>query len=178
MHKKISVLVTYDFEDVEYLEPVQAFRAARHSIINIEEQVGKIIYGIQRRTQITIDQSIDDASVHEYDALFIPGGFSPDKLALDDRFLYFVRNFADSQKPILSSSHGPHLLLEAGVIEGRQFANIQSLNQSLRHAGVLISDQAVVNDNNRYISSRSRSDTSEFIEVCLEVLGQSSPTWQ
>ena len=45
MHKRIAVLVTYDFEDVEYIEPVEAFRAARHSIINIEEQVGKIVYG-------------------------------------------------------------------------------------------------------------------------------------
>lgn len=178
MHKKIAVLVTYDFDDVEHLEPVEAFRAARHSIINIEDQVGKIVYGIQRRSQITIDQSIDDASVHEFDALFIPGGFSPDKLALDDRFIYFVRNFADSQKPILSSCHGPHLLLEAGVIQGRQFANIQSLNQSLLNAGAVISDQAVVNDNNRYISSRSALDTSEFIEVCLQVLGQIPSTLQ
>jgi len=28
MHKKIAVLVTYDFEDAEYAEPVEAFRAA------------------------------------------------------------------------------------------------------------------------------------------------------
>ena len=41
MHKKIAVLVTYDFEDAEYAEPVEAFRAARHSIINLESQAGK-----------------------------------------------------------------------------------------------------------------------------------------
>ena len=174
MHKKIAVLVTYDFEDIEYLEPVEAFRAARHSIINIEDQVGKIVYGMKRRSQITIDQSIDDASVHDFDALFIPGGYSPEKLALDDRFIYFVRNFADSQKPILSSCHGPQLLLEAGIIQGRHFAQSETLKSALLNAGVVVSDQSVVNDNNLYISSRSTLDTPEFIEVCLQVLGQPS----
>ena len=75
MHKKIAVLVTYDFEDAEYAEPVEAFRAARHSIINLESQAGKIIYGKKRKAFVTIDQSIDDASVHDFDALLIPGGF-------------------------------------------------------------------------------------------------------
>ncbi len=79
MHKKIAVLVTYDFEDAEYAEPVEAFRAARHSIINLESQAGKIIYGKKRKAFVTIDQSIDDASVHDFDALLIPGGFSPDE---------------------------------------------------------------------------------------------------
>lgn len=178
MHKRIAVLVTYDFEDVEYIEPVEAFRAARHSIINIEEQVGKIVYGMKRKSQITIDQSIDDASVHEFDALFIPGGFSPDKLALDDRFLYFVRHFADSQKPILTSCHGPLLLLEAGVVKGRHLANIQTLNEDLLEAGAVLSDLPVVNDCNLYITSRSTSDTPKFIDVCLQVLGQPHPPIQ
>ena len=75
MHKKIAVLVTYDFEDAEYAEPVEAFRAARHSIINHDSQAGKIIYGKKRQAFVTIDESIDDASVHDFDALLIPGGF-------------------------------------------------------------------------------------------------------
>ena len=55
MHKKIAVLVTYDFEDAEYAEPVEAFRAARHSIINLESQAGKIIYGKKRKAFVIID---------------------------------------------------------------------------------------------------------------------------
>ena len=45
MSKRIAVLVTHDFEDIAYSEPVQAFRAARHSILNIENRAGNIVYG-------------------------------------------------------------------------------------------------------------------------------------
>ncbi len=38
MPKRIAVLVTHDFEDMEYVEPVEAFRAASHSVINIENR--------------------------------------------------------------------------------------------------------------------------------------------
>ncbi len=59
MSKRIAVLVTHDFEDIEYSEPVQAFRAARHSILNIENIAGNIVYGQKRKSAVTIDQSID-----------------------------------------------------------------------------------------------------------------------
>lgn len=45
MPKRIAVLVTHDFEDMEYVEPVEAFRAASHSVVNIENKAGNIVYG-------------------------------------------------------------------------------------------------------------------------------------
>ena len=74
MRKRIAVLVTHDFEDSEYAEPVEAFRAARHCISNIEHRAGNIVYGKNRTYAVTIDQSIDHASIHDFDALLIPGG--------------------------------------------------------------------------------------------------------
>ena len=148
MHKKIAVLVTYDFEDAEYAEPVEAFRAARHSIINLESQAGKIIYGKKRKAFVTIDQSIDDASVHDFDALLIPGGFSPDNLCQDERYVLFVRHFANTQKPILCSADAPQILMHAGVVKGRRMTCIHHLHQDLKDAGAVLYDTGVMNDNN------------------------------
>lgn len=158
MHKKIAVLVTYDFEDAEYAEPVEAFRAARHSIINLESQAGKIIYGKKRKAFVTIDQSIDDASVHDFDALLIPGGFSPDNLCQDERYVIFVRHFANTQKPILCSADAPQILMHAEVVKGRRMTCIHHLHQDLKDAGAVLYDTGVVNDNNLYISSQTQYD--------------------
>ncbi len=172
MHKKIAVLVTYDFEDAEYAEPVEAFRAARHSIINLESQAGKIIYGKKRKAFVTIDQSIDDASVHDFDALLIPGGFSPDNLCQDERYILFVRHFANTQKPILCSADAPQILMHAGVVKGRRMTCIHHLHQDLKDAGAVLYNTGVVNDNNLYISSQTQYDLPAFIQESLLVLNR------
>ena len=61
MNKRIAVLVTQDFEDIEYHAPVEAFRAASHSVRNIEKQAGNIIYSQQRKSSVSIDLGIDDS---------------------------------------------------------------------------------------------------------------------
>src|SRR5690625_1902690 len=100
MGKKIATLITDLFEDVEYTEPAAAFKDAGHEIINIEKEKGKIVQGKQGDSDVEIDHSIDDVNVNDFDALFIPGGFSPDQLRADDRFVDFVKKFMeDTNKP-------------------------------------------------------------------------------
>ena len=36
MNKRIAVLVTQDFEDIEYHAPVEAWRAASHGVRSLE----------------------------------------------------------------------------------------------------------------------------------------------
>ena len=170
MPKRIAVLVTHDFEDMEYVEPVEAFRAASHSVINIENKAGNIVSGKKRRYSVTIDQGIDDVTVHEFDALLIPGGYSPDHLRADERYVDFVRRFANAQKPIMSICHGPQLLINAGVVKGRRMTTMKSVIVDLLNAGAVFYDEAVVNDNNLYISSRSPEDLPAFIRESLTVL--------
>lgn len=170
MPKRIAVLVTHDFEDMEYVEPVEAFRAASHSVVNIENKARNIVYGKKRRYSVTIDESIDNVSVQEFDALLIPGGYSPDTLRADERYVDFVRRFANAQKPIMSICHGPQLLINAGVVKGRRMTTMKSVIIDLLNAGAVFYDQAVVNDNNLYISSRAPEDLPDFIRESLNVL--------
>ncbi|CAM4346192.1 type 1 glutamine amidotransferase domain-containing protein [Acinetobacter pragensis] len=172
MRKRIAVLVTHDFEDSEYLEPVEAFRAARHCISNIEHHAGNIVYGKNRKSAVTIDQSIDLASIHDFDALLIPGGYSPETLRADERYVDFVRNFAGAYKPIMCICYGPKLLINAQVVKGRRMTSIEPLISELMDAGAVFFDQPVVNDNNLYITSRAPDDLPEFIRETLHVLSQ------
>ena len=170
MRKRIAVLVTHDFEDSEYAEPVEAFRAARHCISNIEHRAGNIVYGKNRQHSVTIDQSIDHASIDDFDALLIPGGHSPDLLRSDERYVNFVRNFAGAYKPIMCICHGPQLLINAHVVKGRRMTSIEPIILELQDAGAVYFDQPVVNDNNLYITSRAPKDLPEFIRETLHVL--------
>ena len=170
MPKRIAVLVTHDFEDMEYVEPVEAFRAASHSVVNIENKAGDIVYGKKRRYSVTIDQGIDDVCVQEFDALLIPGGYSPDNLRADERYVDFVRRFANAQKPIFSSCDDPSLLIHANIVRGRRLTAIDQVSSQLVEAGAVYLDQDVVNDNNLYVSSHSPDVLPLFLNETLKVL--------
>lgn len=170
MNKRIAVLITHDFEDTEYYHPVEAFRAASHSVRNIEKVAGNIVYSQQRRSSVSIDLGIDDISVQDFDALMIPGGHSPNHLRQDARFIDYLRSFANAQKPIFLCCYSPHLLIDAQIAIGRRLTSIESMIQELKAAGAVIFDREVVNDNNLYISSRSTFELPIFIDECLSVL--------
>ena len=92
MSKKIAVLITDDFEDSEFTSPAEAFKLAGHQVITIEKQAGKTVKGKQGEAEVAIDRAIDDVTPGEFDALLLPGGYSPDQLRGDERFVTFTRD--------------------------------------------------------------------------------------
>ena len=50
-----------------------------------------------------VDASIDNVKPEDFDALLIPGGFSPDILRADDRYVQFTRAFMDEKNQYLRS---------------------------------------------------------------------------
>ena len=99
MPKRIAVLVTNNFEDLEYTEPVAALLAAEHSVCNIELHAGKVVHGQHGQSSVTIDRGIDHISIDDFDALLIPGGESPVSLANVMRVLHFIQAFNEAKRP-------------------------------------------------------------------------------
>ena len=50
----------------------------------------KTVTGKKDATPVKIDKSIDSVSVDDFDALLIPGGYSPDKLRVDANVVKFI----------------------------------------------------------------------------------------
>ncbi|WP_100330372.1 type 1 glutamine amidotransferase domain-containing protein [Bacillus xiapuensis] len=170
MGKKIAVLVTDMFEDSEYTEPVKAFKEAGHEIVNIEKQAGKTVTGKQGKDTVTIDKGIDQASPNEFDALLLPGGFSPDQLRADDRFVTFTKAFMDAKKPVFAICHGPQLLITAKALEGRDATGYKSIKVDMEYAGANYHDQEVVVCQNQLVTSRTPDDLPAFNRESLKLL--------
>jgi len=166
---KIAVLITDMFEDVEYTKPAAAFIKAGHELVHVGLLAGKTVRGKKAGTPVTIDKAVKDVSVNEFDALFIPGGYSPDKLRVDDDAVRFVKAFVESDKLIFSICHAPRLLITAQVLQGRRITGWKSIIQDIKNAGAEYLDQAVVEDGN-LISSRYPGDLPAFIKAALAKL--------
>lgn len=166
---KIAVLITDLFEDVEYSKPAQAFQKSGHQLVHLGLKKGKTVKGKANETPVKIDQAVQSASADHFDALFIPGGYSPDKLRVDQEAVRFVREFVQSGKPVLAICHAPQLLITAQVLKRRKITGWKSIIQDIKNAGAEFLDQEVVEDKN-IISSRGPQDIPAFIKASLQKL--------
>ncbi len=115
-------------------------------------------------------KSIDDVSADDFDALLIPGGYSPDQLRADNRFLEFTRKFAEEKKPIFTICHGPQLLINAELVKGKKMTSVSQVGVDLKNAGANWVDEEVVKDDSGLITSRTPDDLPAFNKAILEAL--------
>lgn len=168
MSKKIAVLITDLFEDVEYTDPVEAYRAAGHEIVTIEKKAGNVVTGKKGAT-IQIDKGIDEVKPEDFDALLLPGGFSPDLLRAHDSFGEFVKHFMQEDKPVFAICHGPQVLIDTGLLKGRTMTGYKSIRNDLKNAGANYKDEEVVVCD-KLVTSRTPDDLPAFNRESLKLL--------
>jgi protease I len=167
----IAVLITDMFEDVEYIQPAKAFQNAGHRLVHVGLKKGSTVHGKKEKTPVAIERAVSEVTPDDFDALFIPGGYSPDKLRVDEDAVRFAREFIRSGKPIFAICHAPQLLITADVLKGRKVTGWKSIVQDIKNAGAEYIDAEVVEDGN-LISSRSPRDIPAFVKAALNKLSQ------
>lgn len=164
---RIACVLAEGFEDSEFKKPYDAFRDAGHEVVVIGKKKGDQIEGKNGKEKTKADLGIDDARPEDYQALFIPGGHSPDMLRAEPKFVAFVKAFDD--KPILAICHGPQLLITAEMVEGRRMTAWKTVQVDLENAGADVVDEEVVVDDN-LVTSRKPDDIPAFIDRSLALL--------
>ncbi len=170
-HGKVACLLAAGFEDSEFRVPVDRLREAGYQVDVIGMKAGEKLHGEKGKETATTDLGIDDADVDRYVGLLIPGGYSPDKLRADNRFVQFVKDFDATKRPLAAVCHGPQLLLTAELTKGRTLTAWTTVQGDLRQAGARVVDQEVVVDDN-WITSRKPDDLPAFSAKLLEELGE------
>lgn len=171
MMSKIAVVLTDLFEDVEFTDPKEAFEKEGHELTVIENEKGKTVTGKQGEAKVTVDASIEDVKPEDFDALLIPGGFSPDQLRGDQRFVDFAKYFMDNDKPVFAICHGPQLLITAKALEGRNATGFKSIQTDMEYAKAKLHNEEVVVCNN-LVTSREPDDIPAFNRESLKQLAK------
>jgi protease I len=164
---RIAALVGPDFEDSEFRIPFDRFRQSGHEVVVVGLKKGESLTGKKGKERAQVDVGIEDARPDQFDALFIPGGYSPDQLRADDRVVNFVQRFRD--KPIFAICHGPQLLITAGMVNGRTMTAWKTVQMDLKNCGASVVDKEVVVDRN-LVTSRKPDDLDAFVRESLRLL--------
>src|SRR5690554_2464470 len=172
--KKVAVLVTNGFEQVEFTEPSQALRDAGAQPTVVSLQTGEIqgMHHDKPGDRFPVNMTVDQAHSSDFDALLLPGGvMNPDTLRGDEKAVAFARDFMQASKPVFAICHGPQVLITAGVVDGRTMTSYKTVKVDLQNAGANWVDKAVVVDNG-LVTSRNPDDIPQFIDKMLEELGE------
>jgi protease I len=168
--KKIAILTETGFEEVELTSPKKAFEQAGATVHIVSPQKDKVKAWDHNHwsIELPVDVHISKANPDDYDALMIPGGvINPDKMRLNKECVEFARQFLEEHKPVGAICHGPQLLIETGMLEGRTMTSYYSIKTDMENAGVNWQDKEVVVDNG-LVSSRNPKDLEAFNSKLIE----------
>jgi protease I len=176
--KKIAIIATDGFEQVELTEPKKALQAAGATVEVVSPKSGQI-KGWNHTDwgeNTPVDRTFDEVKPTDYDGLVLPGGqINPDKLRIEPKAVAFVTEFVNSGKPVGAICHGPWLLVEAGVLKKRTLTSWPSVRTDIRNAGGHWVDEEVVTDGN-LTTSRKPDDLPAFNNRLIQEFSQAKPS--
>jgi protease I len=172
--KKVAILATDGFEQVELTEPRKALEAAGATTHIVSPKSGEIEgwKHFDKGDKFPVDVELKQAKAEDYDALLLPGGVAnPDQLRMKPEAIEFVKAFFESGKPIAAICHGPWTLIEAGAVKGKTMTSWPSLKTDLINAGAQWVDEEVV-ESNGLITSRNPNDIPAFNQKMIELFAK------
>lgn len=167
---KILILSTNGFEQSELEVPLKKLREAGATVHVASPESGEIKGwdGGDWGASVPVDLSLDEVNRADYNALVLPGGqINPDILRMNDQAVEMIRGFVEDGKIVAAICHAPWLLIEAGIVAGREMTSWPSLKTDLINAGAQWEDSEVAISNG-IITSRNPDDLDTFVAKIIE----------
>ncbi len=166
--KRIGILVADFFEDSELLYPYIRLLEEGHTVDLIGAKANAV-YKSKHGAEVKSTVASENAVADHYDALIIPGGYSPDHMRRTPATVELVKAVDKQKKPIAAICHGGWMLASACDLKGRKVTGFFSIKDDLTNAGAEYVDESVVVDGN-LITSRTPLDLPDFMKAILKAL--------
>lgn len=165
--KKIAVFVAPLFEDLEFWYPYYRLQeeGAEVSAIGPEKKQ----YTGKNGLSAVPELAINETRAIDFDALVIPGGYSPDHMRRSPEMVEFVREMNKQRKVVGAICHGPWMMASADIVKGKKVTGFQSIRGDLENAGAEWADIKAVKDGN-LVTSRRPDDLPAFCTAIIEAI--------
>lgn len=162
----------------ELVKPLEALRGFGASVTHASSKGGTtqtFVQDTEKDKTVESDSKLAGLNAADFDALVIPGGtVNADTLRQDADAQRLVKAFADAGKVVAAICHGPWLLINAGVIEGKTLTSYPSVRLDLENAGAAgwVDEQVKQCGANGWtlITSRTPDDLPAFSEAIAKAV--------
>lgn len=166
--KKVAILIENLFDERELIYPYYRLQEEGFKVDFIGPKKDAIYSSKSGLTEKSTHAS-NEISAEDYDAVVIPGGFSPDYMRRTKATVDFVRDMDKANKPIAAICHAGWMLASACDIKDKKVTSAPSIKDDLINAGAEHVDEEVVVAGN-IITSRSPRDLPAFLKTIIEKL--------
>lgn len=170
----VGMLVADGTEQIEVTAPRDALREAG-ATVKVLSPDGRDIRGyhyIEPGDVIPVDGTIEGNGTDNLDALLLPGGLGgPDTLRKERAAAKLVREMSEAGRPVGVICHGPWLLIDADVLDGRTLSCVPQLSVDVTNAGARYVDEDVHVDRSGariLVSSRDHNTARDFAAAVVE----------
>jgi deglycase len=166
--KKVAILIEDMFNVFEFWYPFYRLKEAGAEVVVVGSG-RKFLFTGKPATEVTVDCSIDEVSVDEFDGVIIPGGYAPDMMRRYPKMVRLVADAVTAGKTVAAICHAGWMLASADILAGRRVTSFYAIKDDLVHAGAEWVDEAVVVDRN-LVTSRMPEDLPVFMPAVIRNL--------
>jgi protease I len=175
--KRIAILVTDGFEQIEMTSPREALEKAGATCVLVapKEEVQGFKHH-DKADRFDCDLPLSKADAADFDAVLLPGGvINADALRIEKKAQQFVQEMDRAGKPVSVICHGSWLLVSAGLVRGRTITSWPTLQDDLRNAGATWQDKECIVDGT-WVSSRKPDDLPAFNREMVRLFAEARPS--
>jgi protease I len=138
--KKILIITSNSgIERDELVKPLEVLREFGATVTHASSKGGMAqtcLHDADKDIAVNSDTALSGLSTSDFDALVIPGGtVNADTLRQDSDAQRIVNEFVKAGKTVAAICHGPWVLIDAGVVEGKTLTSYSSIRTDLMNAG-------------------------------------------
>jgi protease I len=167
---RVAVLVENMYQELELWYPVLRLREAGATVTIVGPVAGEV-YASKLGYPAVAEAGIDDVTPDDFDAVVVPGGFSPEYLRRNPSVVEFVRAINGRGDTVAAICHAGWLLSTADIVNGRDVTSVAVIKDDVINAGGRWKDEAVVVDGN-LVTSQLPNDLPLFLHQILESLAK------
>jgi protease I len=165
---RVAVLVENMYQELELWYPVLRLREAGVGVTIVGPVAGEV-YASKLGYPAVAEAGIDDVDADDFDAVVVPGGFSPEYLRRNPAMVDLVRKVDGRGDTVAAICHAGWLLATADIVQGRSVTSVPVIKDDVIHAGGDWQNEPVVVDGN-LITSQLPNDLPKFLEQIVNAL--------
>ncbi len=168
--KKVAVLIENNFEESELLYPYHRFKED-FEVTLVGTDADTEYTGKSGGLKVKSDKASKDVSADDFDAIYVPGGYSPDAMRKCEATVKLVKDMHEAGKMVGAVCHGPWVLAEADILEGVNVTSVPTIKTDIKNAGANWEDSELVVDKNIY-TARTPKDLAVQVKKMSEDLAK------
>jgi protease I len=166
--KKVAVLLAQEYQELEVWYPYYRLKEEGAAVTLVAAKAGET-YPSKLGYPCRSDAAAGAVKGGDFDAIIMPGGWSPDFMRREESMIRFVQQAVSAGRALAAICHGGWMLCCTDALKGKRATSFMAIKYDMINAGAKWVDEECVVDG-KLITSRKPDDLPAFCKAIISAL--------